>query len=55
MIKAEVIFDDDDIYYNERMIRMIQGVNCDYWVVEDIAETFKTMELAIKYCLENLP
>lgn len=53
MIKATVVFDDDDIYHNGRMVRMIQGVNGDYFVVDDVAETFDTIEEAIKYCMEN--
>ena len=54
MIKAEVVFDGDCIYYNGRLIEFVMGAKEDYWQVQDIAETFLSLEKAISYCLENV-
>lgn len=54
MIKAEVVFDCDCIYHNGRLIEFVMGAKSDYWQVQDIAETFISLEKAISYCLENV-
>ena len=53
MIKFEVTFDGDNIYYRNKLIEFVMGVKSDYWLVEGIRKEFETLEEAIKYCLEN--
>lgn len=51
MIKAEVVFDGDEIYCNGKIICFEQLVTGDFHVVDK--KLFTTLEQAIKYCLEN--
>ena len=53
MIKAEVVFNGDEIRINDKLIEFVMGAKFDYWQIEGIAEVFKTLEEAIKYCLEQ--
>lgn len=53
MIKCEVVFDGDCIYFGEKLIEFVMGSKSDYWLVEDVAKEFKTLEQAIQYCMEN--
>jgi hypothetical protein len=50
MIKAEVIFDGDEIHCKGKMICFEQLTTGDFHVVD--GDLFNTLEEAIKYCLE---
>ena len=54
MTRCEVTFDGENIYFDNKLIEFVMGVKSDYWLVEGIPKEFKTLEEAIKYCLENL-
>lgn len=51
MIEAKVIFDDDEIHCNGKMISFEQLTTGDFYVVDGYL--FDTLEQAIKFCLEN--
>lgn len=51
--KMLVFIDGDWIYFGEKLIEFVMGSKSDYWLVEDVAKEFKTLEQAIQYCMEN--
>ena len=53
MVKCEVSFDGDNIYFDNKLIEFVMGRKRDYWLIEGGLKEFLTLEEAIKYCLEN--
>ena len=53
MTKCEVSFDGDNIYFDNKLIEFVMGCKRDYWLFENVAKEFSTLEQAIKYCLED--